>query len=72
MQITNNSITGEPGLYKSESDTTCDGITILGGGNGHAVGDILGFGYPPGPGGLGSGLTAEVVSEAAGLSLIHI
>tara|TARA_A100001201_G_scaffold34273_2_gene36542 strand:- start:7262 stop:12259 length:4998 start_codon:yes stop_codon:yes gene_type:complete len=66
-QITNNTITGEPGLYKSESDTTCDGITILGGGNGHVVGDILGFGYPPGPGGLGSGLTAEVVSETAGV-----
>jgi len=66
-QRTNNTITGEPGLYKSESDTSCDEVIILGGGNGHAVGDILGFGYPPGNFALGSGLTVEVVSETAGV-----
>ncbi len=66
-QQTNNTITGEPGLYKSESDTSCDEVIILGGGNGHAVGDILGFGYPPGNFALGSGLTVEVVSETGGV-----
>ena len=66
-QLTNNELTGEPGLYKSEDDTSVDQVVLLGGGNGHAVGDILGFGYPPGNRALGSGLTVEVVSEAAGV-----
>jgi hypothetical protein len=65
-QTTNNELTGEPGLYKAEKDTSCDEVLILGGGAGHAVGDILGFGYPPGNFALGSGLTIEVISETGG------
>ena len=65
-QLTNNELTGEPGLYKSENDTSVDQVVLSGAGNGHAVGDILGFGYPPGNRALGSGLTVEVVSETGG------
>ncbi|MHC5057860.1 MAG: hypothetical protein ACYTKD_24600 [Planctomycetota bacterium] len=66
-QLTNNELTGEPGLYKSEDDTSVDQVVLSGGGFGHAVGDILGFGYPPGNFALGSGLTVEVVSETGGV-----
>ena len=62
------SLTGEPGLYKSNSDTSVDKIqNIVSGGNGHAIGDVLTWGYQVGNLGLGSGLTTEVVGVAAGV-----
>ena len=66
-QLTSNETTGEPGIYKAEDDTSVDGVTIVSGGAGHAVGDIIGFGYPAGDLGLGKNLELEVVSEAAGV-----
>mgnify|MGYP003131911574 CR=1 FL=1 len=66
-QIENNELTGEPGLYKAENDTSVDQLSIDGGGVGHAVGDVLGFGYQVGNVGLGTGFTAEVVSESGGV-----
>lgn len=67
-QLTNNELTGEPGLYKSEQDTSVDNLTINSGGAGYAVGDGISFTYDPFIGlGAGSGLKAEVVSETAGV-----
>ncbi len=66
-QTTNNETSGEPGLYKAESDTSVDNVIVSGGGAGHAVGDVLGFGYPPGNFALGSGLTVKVTNETAGV-----
>ena len=67
-QIQNNNNTGEPGLYKSESDTSVDAIaSISGGGVGHVVGDIIRYGYQVGNLGLGVGLETEVVSETGGV-----
>ncbi len=65
-QLQNNTTTGEPGLYKSESDSSVDQVTIIGGGAGHAVGDIIRYGYQVGQRGLGNGLETEVVSETGG------
>ena len=67
-QLTNNELTGEPGLYKSEEDTSVDNLTIITGGGGYVVGEIITFKYDGLVGiGAGSGLTIEVVSEAAGV-----
>ena len=66
-QTTTNETSGEPGLYKAESDTSVDNVIVTGGGAGHAVGDVLGFGYPPGNFALGSGLTVKVTNETAGV-----
>ena len=65
-QLQNNTLTGEPGLYKSETDSSVDQVTIIGGGVGHAVGDIIRYGYQIGQRGLGNGLETEVVSETGG------
>ncbi len=64
---TQNTQTGEPGLYKAYSDTGVDKIEIASGGVGYNVGDIITTQYPAGNVGLGSLLTYEVVSEAAGV-----
>jgi len=66
-QTTANEITGEPGLYKAEEDTSCDEVTIISGGNGHVVGDVLTFDYQFGNRAFGSGLTVEVVAETGGV-----
>ena len=66
-QTTKNTQTGEPGLYKSYSDTSVDEIEINNGGAGYTVGDIITTQYPAGDIGLGSGLTYEVTSVAAGV-----
>ena len=65
-QTTKNTQTGEPGLYKSYSDTSVDEIEIDNGGAGYTVGDIITTQYPAGDIGLGSGLTYEVTTVAAG------
>ena len=65
-QITNNEETGEPGLYKAESDTSVDSITIDNGGINYAVGDTIKFKYQTGVLGLGNDLEAEVTSETGG------
>jgi hypothetical protein len=66
-QTTTNETSGEPGLYKAESDTSVDNVIVTGGGVGHAVGDVLGFGYPAGNFALGSGLTVKVTNETGGV-----
>ena len=66
-QSTPNPITGEPGLYKSQDDTSVDGLIIDGGGVGHAVGDIISTNYPSGNLAYGIGLTFEVTTVAAGV-----
>ena len=66
-QITNNSVTGEPGLYKSQDDTSVDGLILTGGGAGHAVGDVITTGYPAGNLAYGTGLTYKVVTETGGV-----
>jgi len=66
-QTTNNSITGEPGLFKAESDTGVDEVNLVSGGVGHAVGDIITFSYLPTVVGLGQDLSIEVVSETGGV-----
>ena len=66
-QTTANPITGEPGLYKSQNDTSVDGLIIDGGGAGHAVGDIISTNYPSGNRAYGVGLTFEVTTVAAGV-----
>ena len=60
-QITNNSSTGEPGLYKSYEDTSVDSFSIPFGGTGYVVGDICTTAPAPGLRGLGSGFEFEVV-----------
>jgi len=66
-QTTANPTTGEPGLYKSQNDTSVDGLIINGGGVGHAVGDIISTNYPTGNRAYGVGLTFEVTTVAAGV-----
>mgnify|MGYP004449528801 FL=1 len=66
-QTTANPTTGEPGLYKSQNDTSVDGLIIDGGGVGHAVGDIISTNYPSGNLAYGVGLTFEVTTVAAGV-----
>jgi hypothetical protein len=66
-QTTKNTQTGEPGLYKAYSDTSVDEIEISNGGAGYTVGDIITTQYPAGDIGLGSGLTYEVTTVAAGV-----
>ena len=61
-QIKPNSTTGEPGLYKSQNDTSVDGLIIDGGGIGHVVGDIISTNYPTGNRAYGVGLTFEVTT----------
>jgi hypothetical protein len=62
-----NELTGEPGLYKSENDTSVDQLSIDSGGNGYVVGEIVTFDYQAGVKGLGVGLQTEVVSETGGV-----
>ncbi|GAG85339.1 unnamed protein product, partial [marine sediment metagenome] len=53
-QQINNEVTGEPGLYKAENDTSIDQLEITNGGVGYVVGDTITLQYTPGPGiGLG-------------------
>jgi hypothetical protein len=66
-QTQNNTITGEPGLYKSENDSSVDQVNIVSGGVGHVVGDIIRYGYNSSNRGLGRGLETEVVSETGGV-----
>ncbi len=58
-QITNNSQTGEPGLYKSWADKSVDSVTVATPGIGYIVGDLLSFNSGDGQ---GSGLQVEVVA----------
>ena len=66
--LTNDPVTGQPGLYKSEEDTSVDAITINNGGSGYVVGDLITFTYEVTAftnfRGLGSGLTAKVTTES--------
>ncbi len=66
-QKTNNSLTGEPGLFKAESDTSVDEVTLVSGGAGHAVGDIVSFNYQSGSKALGELFSIEVVSVSVGV-----
>ena len=65
-QTTKNTQTGEPGLYKSYSDTSVDEIEINNGGTGYTVGDVITTQYSAGGIGLGSGLTYEVTTAGGG------
>ena len=65
-QITNNTKTGEPGLYKSWSNTSVDSISIIDPGQGYAIGEILDFTYDIGLLGEGSGLEIEILSIGGG------
>ena len=58
-QITNNSQTGEPGLYKSWTDKTTDSVTVATPGTGYIVGQTLSFNSGDGQ---GSGLQVEVIT----------
>ena len=58
-QITNNSQTGEPGLYKSWVDKTTDSVTVATLGTGYIVGQKLSFNTGDGQ---GSGLEVEVIT----------
>ena len=58
-QITNNSQTGEPGLYKSWIDKTTDSVTVATLGTGYIVGQKLSFNTGDGQ---GSGLEVEVIT----------
>ncbi len=67
-QQINNEVTGEPGLYKAENDTSIDQLEITNGGVGYVVGDTITLQYTPGPGiGLGQNGEVEVLSEAGGV-----
>lgn len=73
-QITNNSITGEPGLYKSYDDTSIDTFTIPVAGTGYVIGNICTTNPAPGLRGTGSGFQFEVVGidGAGGITGIKI
>ena len=73
-QITNNSSTGEPGLYKSYDDASVDSFSIPVVGAGYAVGDVCTTNPAPGLRGLGSGFEFEVVGidGAGGITGIKI
>ena len=71
-QITNNSQTGEPGLYKSWDNKSVDGVTVATLGTGYIIGQILSFNSGEGQ---GSGLEIKVVAVdgvggVTGLSIV--
>jgi hypothetical protein len=71
-QITNNSQTGEPGLYKSWADKTTDSVTVVTPGTGYIVGQEIEFNSGDGQ---GSGLEIEVITVdgaggVTGLSIV--
>ena len=67
-QQINNEVTGEPGLYKAENDTSIDQLEVTNGGVGYVVGDTITLQYTPGPGtGLGQLGEVEVLTVAAGV-----
>jgi len=66
-QTTNNSITGEPGLYKAEEDTSVDSATIVNPGTGYTVGDKCTTNYGAlGNLGLGEDFEIQVQSISGG------
>ena len=72
-QITNNSQTGEPGLYKSWTDKTTDSVAVITPGTGYIVGQEISFNSGNGQ---GSGLEIEVVTVdgaggVTGLSIVN-
>ena len=66
-QTQKNELTGEPGLYKSEYDTSVDQLSIDNGGTGYVVNDTITWGYQAGDVGLGVNLETKVTSEAGGV-----
>ena len=66
-QQTNNETTGEPGLYKSNDDTSIDQLEITNGGGGYVVGDIITLRYEVGRVGLGINGEIEVTGISAGV-----
>jgi len=73
-QITKNSTTGEPGLYKSYEDTSVDSFSIPVAGTGYLIGDVCTTNPAPGLRGLGTGFTFEVagIDGAGGITGIKI
>ncbi len=71
-QITPDSLTGEPGLYKSYDDTSVDTFTVSTAGTGYTVGDTCTTAYPFGNLGLGSGFTFTVQSIDGGGGIVGI
>ena len=72
-QITNNSQTGEPGLYKSWRDKTTDSVAVATPGTGYIVGQEISFNSGNGQGG---GLEIEVITVdgaggVTGLSIVQ-
>jgi len=72
-QITSNSQTGEPGLYKSWTNKSVDVVTVVTLGTGYGIGDMLSFNSG---GGQGSDLEVEVVAVdgvggVTGLSIVN-
>ena len=62
-----NTTTGEPGLYKSQDDTSVDGLILNGGGVGYTVGDVIKTSYPTGNLAYGVDLEYKVTAVAAGV-----
>ena len=71
-QITPDSLTGEPGLYKSYDDTSVDTLTVSTAGTGYTVGDTCTTAYPFANVGLGSGFTFTVQSIDGGGGIVGI
>ena len=71
-QITPDSLTGEPGLYKSYDDTSVDTLTVSTAGTGYTVGDTCTTAYPVSNVGLGSGFTFTVQSIDGGGGIVGI
>ena len=67
ISSTSDSITGEPGIYKSYNNTEVDSASIVSGGAGYVVGDTCTTVALPGNIGLGAGFTFTVQSVAAGV-----
>lgn len=65
-QTTNNSQTGEPGLYKSWTNKKVDIVGIAVKGTNFAVGDEIGFKYDPANRGQGDFLSIKVLTIDAG------
>ena len=65
-QVLNNSQTGEPGLYKSWSDTEVDSAEVLNGGTNYVVGEEISTVYNASLVGQGSGLRLKIETVGAG------
>jgi len=70
-QITNNSQTGEPGLYKSWTDTSVDIVTVTAPGVSYIVGQEISFNSGEGDG-VGFRIKVETVDGAGGVTGLSI